>query len=460
MDALLMRYHMKELDQLPVDSVDRLDSTLGQVTLYWNWLLKRTIPIVNELLHRFPVAKLELERTDSGRGAAEAVLARRLSRWLEPAAEPFSNEMTSNRARLVASLLPALTQLGPKATRDFVRLIQDVNIDDDLLIQLKQQEKLDQDKQADELLSLLDHLVLLQHFSAQQQQTGRLTLSVATTSAAQLDLAGHDRPWAESLLAHWEVVNRLELAASPLLSRTAASLLIDGLVTLAESEEKHGRLVTLHKILWLNADHIQLAAYDPLVNDHRLAVESLDNLVCGVAHALQKPKDIDAWKATGVNSKAVEIVKMAQGISNDEDKLGSLWVLQGLARCLFLVTLPGSRVDPVVKRTLKSHLKRHELERLERLLGLYRSHRRVLLAEPHETLDDATTHPHIRHLANVEQRLDVQLKAEGQRKPTWRPESSLFDHLMRDLHHFVSSVASPVSVLALNDKLTSSKVMK
>ena len=122
--------------------------------------------------------------------------------------------------------------------------------------------------------------------------------------------------------------------------------------------------------------------------------------------------------------------------------------------------MPGSRVDPVVKLKLKSHLKRHELERLERLLGLYRSHRRVLLAEPHETLDDATTHPHIRHLANVEQRLDVQLKAEGQRKPTWRPESSLFDHLMRDLHHFVSSVASPVSVLALNDKLTSSKVMK
>jgi hypothetical protein len=248
------------------------------------------------------------------------------------------------------------------------------------------------------------------------------------------------------------VVNRLELIASPLLSRTAASILIDGLVTLAESEEKHGRLLTLQKILWVNADHLQLAAYDPLTNDHRLAIESLNHLILGMDHAQSKKP------STNVKSKGIEIAQMAQSVSDNPDKLGSLWLLQGLARCLLLATLPGSRVDPVVKRKLKSQLKLHELERLERLLRLYRLHRRVLLAEPNELLDVA--HPHIRHLVGVQQQLSVQSTEESKRKPTWRPESSLFDQLIRDLHHYVSSVASPVSVLALHEKLTSLKAMK
>ena len=453
MDAFLMRNHMRDLDLLPVGNVDLLDSSLGQVSLYWNWFLKRSVPIVTELLGRFSLAKLD-PASGSGRGSVEAVLARRISRWLEPSAEPFADEKISRSAQIVGSVLSKLTHLGSKAIRDFVRLLESETSDaDDLIEQLTQfQQEEAKQSASSEILSLLDHLVLLQHYSVQEQMSHSLTLSVPTTSAAQLDLAGHGRPWAESLLAHWEVVNRLDLATSPLLSRTAASILIDGLVTLAESEEKHGRLLTLQKILWLNGDHLQHTAYDPLTNDHRLAVESLNNLIRGVDYAHSYKQ------STNVSSKGVEIIQMAQSVSNDANKLGSLWLLQGLARCLLLATLPGSRVDPVVKRKLKSQLKHNELERLERLLSLYRLHRRVLLAEPDELLDVA--HPHIQHLSCVQQQLDVQITEEGKRKPTWRPETSLFDQLMRDLHHYVSSVASPVSVLALHEKLTGSKAMR
>ena len=62
-------------------------------------------------------------------------------------------------------------------------------------------------------------------------------------------------------------------------------------------------------------------------------------------------------------------------------------------------------------------------------------------------------HPHVRHFSALKDRLDTQLEQEKTRKPIWRPQSSLFQQLVKDIRHYVSSVASPQTVLALHDRL-------
>jgi hypothetical protein len=74
-----------------------------------------------------------------------------------------------------------------------------------------------------------------------------------------------------------------------------------GQVQLGQSDEKLARLKTLKEMLWSNADKMQRADFDPLLNDHRLAVQSLQKLIQGVCHPLRIPFSLDSWKPCGVN---------------------------------------------------------------------------------------------------------------------------------------------------------------
>ncbi len=74
----------------------------------------------------------------------------------------------------------------------------------------------------------------------------------------------------------------------------------DGQVQLGQSDEKLARLKTLKEMLWTNADKMQRADFDPLLNDHRLAIQSLQKLIQGVFYPLRIPFSLDSWKPCGV----------------------------------------------------------------------------------------------------------------------------------------------------------------
>ena len=465
MEALEMRRHMLDVDALSVEG-DELETTLSRVAQYWSWLLKRTVPVVCELLRRFPVTSLsmpvEIDRSQS------VVLSRRLRRWLEQNVEPFLDENHSHQARLISSILsscclPAVVGSadGSQLVRSVARVVCEGDIDK--LSKLERElnrislgaETADGAAQL-HVLSLMDHVLMLGHYRHPCDSLCGL-VSAGPTGSAALMQAGQ-LPWIESHLAHWEIVTQMSWsrrgqyqAVSPLFSLTSANVLEgDGQVQLGQSDEKRERLKTLKEMLWANADKLQRPDFDPMLNDHRLAVQSIHNLIQGVCHALRIPDGncLDSWKPFGVNLQAIETVQRASDFVENPCDVGSLWLLEGLARCLLLAS--GDEVDPVEKRKLKVVLRQREADKVGQFLLVHRLHRELVVGGD---LVIATQHPHVRHLAGQKERLDSKLNEERTRKPTWRPELSLFQQLIKDIRHYVHSVASPQTVLALHDKL-------
>lgn len=467
MEALEMRRHMLDVEALSVDG-DELETTLSRVAQYWSWLLKRTIPVIAALLQRFPVAVLDMP-VEVDRSQA-VVLSRRLRRWLEQRVEPFVDEAHSLKARLIASILascclPAVvvSAQGSQLVRNVGRVICEGDVDK--LTQLERElngisleaAKADDAPQL-HILSLVDHVALLGHYRQPDDTLCGLVSAGATGSAALFQSGA--LPWIESHLAHWETVTQMSWsrrgqyqAVSPLFSLTAADVIEgDGQVPLGQSEEKCARLKMLKDVLWINSDKLQRPDFDPMLNDHRLAVQSIQHLIQGVCHALRMTDatDVDSWSRLGVNAQAIETIRRASDYVENPCDVGSLWLLQGLARCLLVSA--GDEVDPVEKRKLKAVLRRREADKVDQFLRVHRLHHQLVVGGD---LVITTQHPHVRHLAGLKQSLDVKLDEERTRKPTWRPELSLFQQLVKDVRHYINSVASPKSVMALHDKLRS-----
>ena len=150
---------------------------------------------------------------------------------------------------------------------------------------------------------------------------------------------------------------------------------------------------------------------------------------------------------------AVPLADLAWKSSQQADNVGSLWLLQGLLRCVLLS--PQDKVDPVKKRQLKCTLRKRVKSRMEGIVDVHRLHRHLLLGSVDST--EKQHHPHIGHLVGRLHVLEKQTMEEKLLKPTWRPESSLFHHFVKDVHHYVSSVASPQSVLDLHNKMLNYK---
>lgn len=478
MEAVLMRLHMKDIDVLCLEEGE-MEGSISRLAQYWTWLMKKSVPAVARLLQRFPLASLDLPADEAGQ--VGAVLSRRLRRWMERV-EPFADQFQSVVVRLISSVLTAASlpavaasQRGTELLRDFARLLSSpstsspgdgTDIRSSLLrLERELQETASSTEQSPStslpVLSLLDHLLLLQHFSKWNSSppNNLMMTTVPTASSALLQSRSTSiQSWAEWHLFHWEIVTRLALSrcdgqfavTSPLFSITAAGVLDrNGLVTLGESDEKKERLETLEKIFWNNADQLQRTDFDPLLNDHQLAVASLHRLIEGVGTALRIPGlQPEAWNDVGIPVSAAEAVLLALQSTDDPANLGSLWLLQGLARCLLLT--PSDNVDPVEKRKLKAVLRRREAEQTDRFLRVYKTHRRILVGTK---MSLATQHPCVRHLSRVKQRLDSELAEERTQNSTWRPSTSLFQQLVKDIRHYVHSVASPQTVMALHDKL-------
>lgn len=474
LDAVQMRRHMADVDLLRMEDNDEFEASLSCLEQYWTWLLKRSASRLSKLLERFPLAGLEIPVNRAGE--VGAVLSRRLRRSLERA-EPFVDEAQSLAARLVASILssaslPAVAESrqGEELLRDFARLLSSSTDARDVVDRLTDVDeglrRIKEDGQRETappgipllVLALLDHLLVLQHYSGNKDSSTVLTAAVPTASAALIQCpSSSGRSLIEWLLSHWEIITRLSWSrrdqlqeTSPVLSLTATAVLDrNGLVTLGESDEKRERLKQLEKIFWGNADQLQRTEFDPLLNDHKLAVHSLRLLIQGVCNALRIP-DVqpEMWTGVGVPSAAAEAASQAIRLSKDPAHLGSLWLLQGLARCLLLA--PGDSVDPVEKRKLKAVLRRREAENADRFLHVYQTFHQILVGGE---MVVRTQHPHVRHFAALKQRLDSELAEETTLKPTWRPQQSLFQQLAKDARHYINSVASPESVFALHTRL-------
>ena len=149
-------------------------------------------------------------------------------------------------------------------------------------------------------------------------------------------------------------------------------------MALGQSEEKRTRLKTLEEAIWINADKLQRPDFDPLLNDHRIAVRSLQHLTQGVCRALriQDGAPVNSWTCHGVPLSAVEVTRRATNFVEKPSDVGSLWLLQGLARCLLLAS--GDEVDPVEKRKLKSVLQRREADRAGQFLHVHRMHHELI----------------------------------------------------------------------------------
>lgn len=466
MQALLMRKHMLDTESFSVED-DEIEKTLSRLSQYWCWLLKRTVPAVCVLLQRFPVATLEFPVEING--SQTVVLSRRLRRWLEQGAEPFVDESQSLRARLVSSILSSCCLPAVAGSAQGYQLVRSVGrqlaeADLDKLTQLQRElnrighEPQTLDGQAQlHILSLVDHVLLLVHYRKPAEFLSGLVSPPVSTASVALLQAG-PLCWMESLLAHWEIVTHLSwsrrgqhLTVSPLFSLTTANILEgDGHVALGQSDEKRARLKTLQEISWNNSVKLQRTDFDPLLNDHRLAVQTFQQLIKGVCHSLkiQDGTSMESWKHLGVNTQAVEVIEQAVNLVDKPRDVGSLWLLQGLARCLLLAS--GDEVDPVEKRILKTALCQREADEAGRFLLAHRLHHELVVGGE---LVMATQHPHVRHLVSMKERLVIKLQEEKTRKPTWRPELSLFQQLIRDIRHYVNSVASPKSVLVLHERL-------
>ena len=524
LEALRWRLFMDDLHSLPAGGRDN-EATVNRMTQYWTWLTKCSLPALERLLERFGIASLAggveqvrstLSSTLASRGGS-SVLARRLRRVVDdPPAEPFATEDQACLARVIRSIFtassasvvggqraaPLMQQLSQSlaesaASRnslDVESLSRRLSSLADQLGSASSSSAADDDYMA----SLLDHLLMVQHFSA--AATGVVessTLADALGRVPSLCAAllrpwyasgkKMEAPWAECHLSHWEAVVNLSLSrrsavasgeeapserltsSAPLISLSVANVVQGAVLPLGETAEKKTRLQLLKEILWNNATQIQRGAFDPLANDGLLASRCLHELVRAVSGAVRLtpaaapaaadgPGDqlefvLDGWKSLGVPLLVVDVIGQAWQLSAAPptvENVGALWLLLGLARCTLLA--PSDGVDPVEKRVLKANLRNRQLEQLERFLEAHRLQQTLLLGACWSM--DETQHPHARQLQRRRDLLERRRREDEARRPSWRPpHSPLYLPLTRDVHHLMSSVASPPAVLELLRKL-------
>ena len=372
LSAIQWRVHiMNDLNDLPVAINDALDATVFRVSQYWSWLLVQTMPIrqcssVDSALTAALVESMtRVSEALSSTLVAGSVVSRRLRRSLDRA-EPFIDAEQSSAARWISSILAtvdpsiATSQRGAQLIGQFARLVaSDDVICQDLETLSKQLSKLQRtldysagaepsasaaahvaDQDAEQMLSLMDHIVVVQHYACMRQSIcnidddqdsiddallaaiGSRFGAVPSAAAALLHavysrgkpeagLAGSG-PWLEFYLFHWEVIvnltfsSRLYLDSSAgdagdagdaahlpttaaVLTLGAANLLLKKAIALGESSEKRQRLQQLRCLLWANSGPIQRSVFDPQLNDHALAVDSLRRITRAVFAALRLP---------------------------------------------------------------------------------------------------------------------------------------------------------------------------
>lgn len=465
MIALIMRIHMTELDGLSVEN-DQLESTLSRIGQYWEWLCKWTLPVATRLLRQFDLHPLEVPDVSSSSRRASAIVSRRLRRQLE-ASEPFQDERQAKCSRLMSVILSLTTQPALVSFQRGIELVQSLpelfaSGDVDKLTDVEREmrklatESSSLDSNRLLMFALLDHLIAL-HLYTGNQPTAVPTGSGALLKAGQL-------PAVDSYLSHWETVTRLSWTryhspswqvVSPVLSLVAVNYRESNAeITIGQSREQFAQFGFVKEILWNSTRWMQSNEFDPLTNDRRLAAESLDRLILGVNQALRlNESDFDASTNFGIQPDAINALQTALKLREDVQHLGSLWLLQGLARCLLLV--PHEPVDPVEKRILKKQIRSHDKDRVERFVNILRIHHELLVGGE---LFIESAHPHARFFVELIERLIRKSSEDAQLRPAWRPETSLFLQYVKDVRHYVNSVGSASSIFTLHDKLTSSEM--
>lgn len=154
---------------------------------------------------------------------------------------------------------------------------------------------------------------------------------------------------------------------------------------------------------------------------------------------------LQSW--SGLSSVAAPLTQLAWKSSRRAEDVGSLWLLQGLLRCVLLS--PQDKVDPVEKRRLKFQLRQRVKNDVEGIIQVYRLHQHLLVG----AWDAEEQHPHIGRLVEHLDVLTRQTVEQKLLKPTWRPDDSLFYNFVKDVNHYVNSVASPESVLQLHNEM-------
>ena len=536
--AVRWRIDMKDLNCLP-GNTENLDATVACMTQYWTWLQKRALPVVRNLLQRFPVAPSLAESADqvsitlSSAGSLwelASVLSRRLRRLVddEPV-EPFMDESHAQLARVIGAIFSTCSLGGVAAERagQLMRELSQCIIDtcsanaagnaqdqDSISSRLSRLfEQLNvtgnsitgpaaEDER--QIWSLLDHLILLQHWAAsarrRQDTASILNQSVAsslnlvpTMSAALLRshyATNSSVPWTESRLCHWEAVNNLSTSrrislnfleaapdaadtrirrlatAAPVLSLAVANVVHKTGIALGESIEKKKRLELLKEILWNNSAQLQRQTFDPMVNDRLLVAEEMHRFLGAVCNALRLPAPeacsmnddvvlqqvLQSWNGH-VPPVVIQVIGSALELMRVDDAdvcVGSAWLLLGLARCVLLAA--NDNVDPVEKRKLKVSLRQRECERLGRFLKVHQLFQTLLTGSC--ATEDGTRHPHVAFFDERSKQLQRQNKEDETRRPTWRPANgTLYHSLTKDVHHYIKSVASPQSVQELAKKL-------
>lgn len=158
---------------------------------------------------------------------------------------------------------------------------------------------------------------------------------------------------------------------------------------------------------------------------------------------------MQSW--SGLSPAAAPLTQLAWKSSRHAEDVGSLWLLQGLLRCVLLS--PQDKVDPVEKRQLKYQLRQRIKSDVEGIIDVHRLHQHLLIG----AWDSEQQHPHIDHLTEHLNALTRQTAEQKLLKPTWRPDDSLFYNFVKDVHHYVNSVASPESVLQLHNEMSNYK---
>ena len=154
---------------------------------------------------------------------------------------------------------------------------------------------------------------------------------------------------------------------------------------------------------------------------------------------------------SGLSPVAAPLTQLAWKSSRRAEDVGSLWLLQGLLRCVLLS--PQDKVDPVEKRQLKYDLRQRVKNDVEGILDVYQLHQHLLVGAS----DSKEQHPHIGQLRERLDLLNKQTVEQKLLKPTWRPDDSLFYNFVKDVHHYVNSVAAPESVLQLHNEMSNYK---
>ena len=351
LEAIQWRVHITDdMDDLPVD-VQHMDATVSHMSQYWSWLLAETISVLSNvdpmLISQLKDSIVDVSDALSSTMVPGTVVARRLRRSLERA-EPFIDAAQAQTARWIAAILStisgnialATSQHGAELIAQFGRILASVGPQrscDQLEMIAKQLSKLERtldysaaheaapaNHDAQRMIALNDHVILLQHYAAMHrsitcgqddvddpddcvdddffESMGSKLAPIPSAVAVLLrscyrrgifhPLAGIG-PWTEFYLFHWEAVVNLSylkaVQSSPVFSLSAVDLLLSNVMVLAESTEKRQRLQRFRTLLWANSSQLQRAVFGPQCNDHAIGVDSLRRVTQAVCAALRLP---------------------------------------------------------------------------------------------------------------------------------------------------------------------------